>query len=84
MNDSRDDVPGYRTIRVGVPEGPIAELADAEAWQARGDYPEILFGGPVFGVAHEREQGGWELHPYLSELAPQDARDNDRCAALRP
>lgn len=76
MNDSRDDVPGYRTIRVSVPEGPIAELADAEAWQARGDYPEILFGGPVFGVAHEREQGGWELHPYLSGLAPQDARDN--------
>jgi hypothetical protein len=76
VNDSRDDVPGYRTIRVSVPEGPIAELADAEAWQARGDYPEILFGGPVFGVAHEREQGGWELHPYLSGLAPQDARDN--------
>jgi hypothetical protein len=76
VNDSRDDVPGYRTIRVSVPDGPIAELADAEAWQARGDYPELLFGGPVFGVAHEREQGGWELHPYLSELAPQDARDN--------
>jgi Family of unknown function (DUF5954) len=76
VNDHRDDVPGYRTIRVNVPEGPIAEIADAEAWQAQGDYPELLFGGPVFGVAHEREQGGWELHPYLSELAPQDARDN--------
>lgn len=76
MNDHRDDVPGYRTIRVGVPEGPVAELADTEAWQARGDYPELRFGGPVFGVAHEREQGGWELHPYLSALAPQDARDS--------
>jgi hypothetical protein len=76
VNDSRDDVPGYRTIRVGVPEGPIAEMADAEAWQAQSDYPELLFGGPVFGVAHEREQGGWELHRYLSETAPQDARDN--------
>ena len=35
----------------------------------------LFAGGPVFGVAVERDEGGWELHPYFSGLAPQDARD---------
>ena len=62
VKDRRDDVPGYRMVRVGVPEAPVAALADVEAWQARGAYPDLQFGGPLFGVAREREQGGWELH----------------------
>jgi len=62
-------VPGYRTIRV-------AALADAGAWRARDDYPQLRLGGPVFGVAREREHGGWELYPYFGVLAPQDARDS--------
>jgi len=76
MNGHRDDVPGYRAIRVSAPETRAAGLADTEAWQARDTYPDLRFGGPVFGVAREREQGGWELHPYSSALAPQDARDS--------
>lgn len=36
----------------------------------------VRFGGPVFAVAREREQGGYELHPFFSALAPQDARDS--------
>ena len=61
---------------MAAPQAPVAALADAEAWQAHGDYPQLSFGGPVFGVAREREHGGWELHRGLAELAPQDARDN--------
>lgn len=79
--DARDDegedgVSAYRTIRVTTPDSPVAELADVEAWKARKKYPSMLFaGGPVFGVARERESGGWELHPHCAGLAPQDARD---------
>jgi hypothetical protein len=76
MDGRRDDVPAYRTVRVTAPDAPAAALADTEAWQARGTYPDLRFGGPVFGVAREREQGGWELHPFFSALAPQDARDS--------
>jgi len=76
MNTHRDDVPGYRTIRVTALEAPVAALADVEAWRARDGYPDVRFGGPVFGVAREREQGGWELHPYFSALEPQAARDS--------
>jgi hypothetical protein len=54
----------------------VAAQADAEAWQARGEYPQLSFGGPGFGVAREREEGGWELLRGLRELAPQDARDS--------
>ena len=46
------------------------------AWQARGAYPDLQFGGPLFGVAHERKEGGWELHRYFGALLPQDARDS--------
>jgi hypothetical protein len=77
MSRHSEQVPGYRTIRVAPQDAPVAALADVEAWQARDAYPEIYFaGGPVFGVAREREEGGWELHPYFSGLAPQDARDS--------
>lgn len=77
MDERGDDVPAYRTIRVTTPESPVAALADIEAWKARKTYPSTLFaGGPVFGVAVERDEGGWELHPYFSGLAPQDARDS--------
>jgi hypothetical protein len=76
MNGRHDDVPGYRTIRVTASDASAAAPADAAAWRARDTYPELRFGGPAFGVAEEREQGGWELHRYFSALAPQDARDS--------
>src|ERR1035441_3747561 len=50
VTSPRDAVPGYRTIRMAAPQAPVAALADAEAWQAHGDYPQLSFGGPVFGV----------------------------------
>lgn len=76
MDAHGDDVPAYQTIRVTTPESPVAALADIEAWKARKTFPSVLFaGGPVFGVARELDTGGWELHPYFSGLAPQDARD---------
>ena len=61
MTSPGDQVPGYRTIRVTAHHAPVAELADAEAWQACDEYPQLSFGGPGFGVAREREEGGWEL-----------------------
>jgi uncharacterized protein DUF5954 len=75
MSGPGDDVPAYRTVRVSAPDAPVAELADIEAWQAREEYPQLSFGGPGFGVAREREEGGWELTGGIRELAPQDARD---------
>ncbi|GAA1937600.1 DUF5954 family protein [Kitasatospora viridis] len=76
MVNFADNAPGYLTIRVTAPDGPVAELADVEAWQARKGYPALSSaGGPVFGVAREREQGGWELHGYLEPM-PQSARDD--------
>jgi hypothetical protein len=76
MNPSAEDVPTDRTAGPTTPDGPLAGLADIEAWKARKKYPSTLFaGGPVFGSAHERPDGGWELHPYVAGLAPQDARD---------
>lgn len=71
-----DHVPGYLTVRITAPETPVAELADSEASKARAAYPRIAFVGAVFGVAREREEGGWELHPYFGAAAPQDARDS--------
>jgi len=76
MTGPGDDIPGYRTIRVTTPHAPETARADREAWQARGEYPRLSFGGPSFGVAREREEGGWELLRGLRELAPQDARDS--------
>ncbi|MGD9483064.1 DUF5954 family protein [Streptomyces sp. TRM70308] len=77
MPEHGENVPGYRKVRVTVPAGPEAALADKEAWRAREAYPEILgAGGPIFGVVREREQGGWEVLPYFGSHTPQDARDS--------
>jgi Family of unknown function (DUF5954) len=63
-------------VQVSALDAPVAELADTEAWRAREEYPQLSFGGPGFGVAREREEGGWELLTGIRELAPQDARDS--------
>ncbi len=76
MNDPRDHVPAYQTIRVTAPQAPAAAAADEQAWRARAAYPDLYFAGPVFGVAREREEGGWAVYPHFSGFAPQDARDN--------
>ncbi|MFI9272946.1 DUF5954 family protein [Kitasatospora sp. NPDC052896] len=77
MAEHGDYIPAYRTIRVTAPEAPVAALADLEAWKAREPYPDLLSaGGPVFGVAVEREAGGWELRAHLSNPEPQGARDS--------
>lgn len=76
MTEHPENTPAYRTIRVSAPEGPVAALADEEAWRAREGYPDLRFGGgPVFGVARELEAGGWRLERYFGARAPQDARD---------
>jgi hypothetical protein len=77
MTEHPENTPAYRTIRVAAPEGPVAALADAEAWAARESYPDLRFaGGPVFGVARERDEGGWQLQGFFCGPAPQDARDH--------
>jgi hypothetical protein len=77
MNPSADDESSHRTGRLtAAEEDPLTALADIEAWKARKRYPSTLFaGGPVFGAARERGDGGWELLPYFAALTPQDARD---------
>jgi hypothetical protein len=76
MNPYGDDS-AHRTAPGDASENPVAALADVEAWRARKSYPStLLAGGPVFGVARERAEGGWELQAYLCGLAPQDARDS--------
>lgn len=77
MDSPLDRVPAYQSIRVTAPPSWTAARADEQAWHARGAYPDLCFaGGPAFGVAHELEQGGWQLHPYFSASFPQDARDS--------
>ncbi|GAB2718788.1 DUF5954 family protein [Kitasatospora kifunensis] len=77
MMEDAENVPAYRTIRMTAPDAPVAALADIEAWRAREKYPELRgAGGPVFGIAREREQGGWQLEPHFSGCDPQDARDS--------
>ncbi|MDI5961995.1 DUF5954 family protein [Streptantibioticus silvisoli] len=76
MTQHPENIPAYRTIRMSPPIEPVQALADVTAWQARDRYPDVRFaGGPVFGVARERESGGWELYPHFTGMAPQDARD---------
>lgn len=76
MSDFRDDVPGYRVIRVG-PLDSAAQAEDDQAWLAREPYPVLAFaGGPAFGVAHELEHGGWQLHRFYSCSYPQEARES--------
>lgn len=77
MSDFRDFVPAYRTIRVGAPGSRTAQEADEQAWLAREPYPDLAFaGGPAFGVAHELELGGWQLHRFYSCSYPQEARES--------
>ncbi len=76
MGGPPENVPGCQIIHVAAPGTPVAELADSEALQAYGAYPGAAYVSTVFGVAREREEGGWELHPYFGALAPQDARDS--------
>ncbi len=93
--DAQEEVAGREWPRSTAPSSPVAAgpaaPADVETWKARKAYPSTLFaGGPVFGIARERAEGGWKLHPGFAGLAPQDARDAlgayfrtraDRCAA---
>jgi hypothetical protein len=75
MVNFADSAPGYLTIRMSAPDGPEAELADAEAWYARDRYPKLHSAGtPMYTVAREREEGGWQVMSCL-ELAPQGARE---------
>jgi hypothetical protein len=76
VSDFRDAVPGYRTIRVGPPGNRAAAAADDQAWLARDPYPGLAsVGGPAFGIAHELEHGGWQLHRFYSCPYPQEVRD---------
>jgi Family of unknown function (DUF5954) len=73
---AEDETSADRGTQATAPRSPVAALADVETWKARKAYPSTLFaGGPVFGVARERAEGGWELQPHFTGLAPQDARD---------
>jgi hypothetical protein len=61
--------------------GPLgsraAQAADEQAWLAREPYPVLAFaGGPVFGIVHELELGGWQLHRFYSCIYPQQARES--------
>ena len=77
MSDFRDVVPGYQTIRMGPLSSREAVAADEHAWRARDPYPGFAsVGGAAFGVAHELEFGGWELHRFYSCPYPQEARDS--------
>jgi hypothetical protein len=75
MSEHGENVPAYRKVRVGTQQSPAAAVADVDAWRARRRYPDLLGGGgPVFGVARERESGGWEVLSFC-EFTPQSARD---------
>ncbi|MEY9949066.1 DUF5954 family protein [Kitasatospora sp. GAS1066B] len=77
MTEDAEHVPAYRTIRMSPPDAPVAVLADLEAWRARDPYPELRGAdGPAFGIAREREEGGWRLEPHFGNPDPQDARDS--------
>lgn len=76
MTGYEDRVPAYLTFRITAQEGPIAALADLEAWKARELYPEVLgVGLPEFFHARERDAGGWELSEF-GNPEPQNARDS--------
>ncbi|WP_181799003.1 DUF5954 family protein [Kitasatospora acidiphila] len=75
MVNFADSAPAYLTIRVTTPDGPAAELADVEAWQARDGYPDLhSAGSPMYTVAREREEGGWQVVSSLG-LTPQGTRE---------
>lgn len=73
----QDNIPGYRTIRVGPPSGQKSALADEQAWRARDSYPDLSFAnGAAFGIACELEQGGWQFVSRFQEQFPQQGRDS--------
>jgi Family of unknown function (DUF5954) len=62
---------------VGPPGSRASAAADEQAWLARDPYPGLASaGGPAFGIAHELEHGGWQLHRFYSCPYPQEARDS--------
>ncbi|MFI0939670.1 DUF5954 family protein [Streptomyces sp. NPDC021020] len=76
MSGYEDSVPAYLTVRMSAPEGPIAALADEEAWHARERYPDLLGAGMAeYFWARELETGGWELCEFGGSW-PQQARDS--------
>lgn len=76
MSGYEDSVPAYLTVRMSAPEGPVAALADEEAWYARERYPDLLGAGMAeYFWARELETGGWELCEYGGSW-PQQARDS--------
>lgn len=76
MQDPRDSLPAYRTVRVGPPTGRKAALADEQAWRARSAYPNFAsLGGAAFGIVRELETGGWQLSRDSMDPWPQDTRD---------
>jgi hypothetical protein len=82
MTGMPDDVPAYRTIRIGLPRDEMEARADAEAARAAVAFPGRLIAGPQFGAAREREQGGWEIL-CLEDITPQQARDELLAPRLR-
>ncbi|TQF01232.1 PE-PGRS family protein [Kitasatospora acidiphila] len=77
MTDDSPNIPGQRNTRATTPDEPIAALKDIEAWQARDRYPELRgFSGPVFGIATELAEGGWQLCRHLGHPDPQSSRDS--------
>ncbi|MFT2016143.1 DUF5954 family protein [Streptomyces sp. 796.1] len=76
MNGYEDQVPAYLTFRITAQEGPVAALANQEAWTARELYPELMgVGMPEFFYARECETGGWELCEFGTS-EPQATRDS--------
>jgi hypothetical protein len=75
MGTNPDQVPAYLTVRMTAPETEEAERANDEAWRARHAHPDILFIGPVFSFARERDIGGWEFPWRYTEATPQPMRD---------
>ncbi|MFM9447110.1 DUF5954 family protein [Streptomyces acidiscabies] len=76
MTDYQDNHPAYLTFRMTVPESPLAQFADQEAWRARDRYPQVMgLGLPEFFHMGECEQGGWEVLGY-GNITPQGSRDS--------
>jgi hypothetical protein len=76
MNDDAAELPElYRVIRVGLPEAPVPELADVEAWRAREKYPELRTRMPWFAVAEQEPDGRWRVLS-VDDFEPQNCRDH--------
>ena len=76
MRDNGAELPElYQVIRVGLPEEPVLELADLEAWRAREKYPELRSRMPWFAVAEEELGGRWRIRA-TDDVEPQNCRDS--------